>query len=66
MLPGGMVAAFILIHLAALVRVLTALEIIPWHPGVGSSSLFWMLAYGIFLVRYWKILASPRADHKPG
>lgn len=65
-LPGGMVAAFILIHLAALVRVLTALEIIPWHPGVGSSSLFWMLAYGIFLVRYGNILASPRADRKPG
>lgn len=65
-LPGGMVMAFVLIHLAALVRVLTAMEIIPWHPGVGSSSLFWMLAFGIFLVRYWKALASPRADHKPG
>jgi uncharacterized protein involved in response to NO len=65
-LPRGMVAAFILIHLAALVRVLTALEIIPWHPGVGSSSLLWMLAYAIFLIRYGNILASPRADQKPG
>lgn len=65
-LPGGMVAAFVLIHLAALIRVLTALETLPWHPGVGSSTLLWMLAYGIFLARYWKILASPRADHKPG
>ncbi len=65
-LPRGMVAAFVLIHLAALIRVLTALGALPWHPGIGSSSLLWMLAYGLFLIRYAGILASPRPDGRDG
>ncbi|MDX1553596.1 MAG: NnrS family protein, partial [Marinobacter sp.] len=65
-LPGGLVTAFILIHLAALVRVITAFEVIPWNAGVGVSSLLWMLAFGIFLARYTRILASPRPDGKEG
>jgi uncharacterized protein involved in response to NO len=65
-LPGGMVTAFVIIHLAALVRVVAAFGAIPWHAGVGISSLLWMLAFGIFLARYGRILASPRADGKPG
>ncbi|TGN40446.1 NnrS family protein [Marinobacter confluentis] len=65
-LPRGMVTAFLMIHLAALVRVLTAFDVVPWHAGVGSSSLLWVLSFGIFLARYAGILASPRADGKPG
>ncbi|WP_150910763.1 NnrS family protein [Marinobacter halotolerans] len=65
-LPRGMVAAFIIIHLAALVRVATAFGSLPWQAGVGISSLLWMLAFGIFLARYGRILVSPRADGKPG
>ncbi|WP_417513264.1 NnrS family protein [Marinobacter sp.] len=65
-LPKGMVIAFIAIQLAALIRVLTAFDIIPWHPGIGSSSLLWIFAYGMFLVRYAKILASPRPDGRAG
>lgn len=65
-LPKGMVIAFIAIQLAAIIRVLTAFNVIPWHPGIGSSSLLWMFAYGMFLVRYTKILASPRPDGKAG
>lgn len=65
-LPKGMVIAFIAIQLAALIRVLTAFDIIPWHPGIGSSSLLWVFAYGMFLVRYTKILASPRPDGRAG
>lgn len=65
-LPGGLVTAFILIHLAALVRVITAFEVIPWNAGVGVSSLLWMLAFGIFLARYTRILSSPRPDGKEG
>lgn len=65
-LPSGMVLAFVAIHLAALVRVTTALGLIPWHPGVGASALLWELAYGIFLIRYAVILASPRPDGRPG
>ena len=65
-LPKGMVLAFIAIHLAALIRVLTAFEVIPWHPGIGSSTLLWLLAFGLFLYRYTGILASPRPDGREG
>lgn len=65
-LPKGMVVAFIAIQLAALIRVLTAFDIIPWHPGIGSSSLLWIFAFGMYLVRYAKILASPRPDGRAG
>jgi uncharacterized protein involved in response to NO len=65
-LPGGMVLAFIAIHLAALIRVLTAFGIVPWQPGIGSSSLLWLFAFGMFLYRYTGILASPRPDGREG
>lgn len=65
-LPSGMVLAFCAIHLAALVRVITAFGDLPWHAGVSASGLLWALAYAIFLARYTGILASPRADGKPG
>ncbi|MCR9187549.1 MAG: NnrS family protein [Alteromonadaceae bacterium] len=65
-LPKGMVFAFVAIHLAALVRALTAFEIIPWHPGIGGSALLWLVAFGIFLYRYTAILASPRPDGREG
>lgn len=65
-LPEGMVLAFVAIHLAALVRVLTAFTLIPWHSGIAVSAVLWLLAYGMFLLRYTKILASPRLDGQPG
>ena len=65
-LPGGMVTAFIMIQLAALVRVITAFDAIPWSAGTGISALLWVLAFGVFLVRYARMLASPRADGKAG
>lgn len=65
-LPRGMVTAFIAIQLAALIRVLTALGLIPWHPGIGTSTLLWLLAYGLFMVRYAGVLASPRPDGRAG
>ena len=65
-LPKGMVLAFVAIQLAAVIRVLTAFNLIPWHPGIGTSTLLWMLAYGLFLVRYTGILASPRPDGREG
>lgn len=65
-LPKGMVLAFVAIQLAAVVRVLTAFNLMPWHPGIGTSTLLWILAYGLFLVRYTGILASPRPDGREG
>lgn len=65
-LPRGMVSAFVLIHVGALVRVITALGGLPWKIGVSASALFWVLAFAIFLWRYTAILAGPRADGRPG
>lgn len=65
-LPKGMVAAFVAIHLAAGIRVLTAFDALPWHAGIGISTALWMLAYGVFLARYTRILASPRPDGRQG
>lgn len=65
-LPQGMVLAFVAIHLAALVRVITAFQGLPWHLGITASGLLWALAYAIFLARYTGVLARPRADGKPG
>ncbi|MCH8498164.1 MAG: NnrS family protein [Marinobacter sp.] len=66
MLPGGMVLAFVAIQLGALIRVLTALSWLPWTTGMMLGSLLWGLAFVIFLVRYSRILFSPRADGRPG
>lgn len=65
-LPAGMTLAFILLHVGALVRVATALQWLPWHPGLGISALCWMAAYGLFLWRYTGVLVSPRTDGRPG
>jgi uncharacterized protein involved in response to NO len=65
-LPRGMVLAFWAIHLAALIRVVTAFDVISWHSGIGGSALLWLVAFGIFLYRYTAILASPRPDGREG
>jgi len=65
-LPKGMVLAFVAVQLAAVIRVITAFDVIPWHPGIGTSTALWVIAYAIFLVRYTGVLASPRADGREG
>lgn len=65
-LPRGMVSAFIAVQLAIVVRVLTALEALPWYPGLMVSAALWELAFLLFLIRYTGILARPRADGRPG
>jgi len=65
-LPKGMVLAFVAVQLAAVIRVVTAFDVIPWHPGIGTSTALWVIAYLIFLVRYTGVLASPRVDGREG
>jgi len=65
-LPKGAIAAYVLILAAALVRMLTALEWLPWRGGVVVSTAAWFAAFGVFVWRYLPILAAPRADGKPG
>lgn len=60
-------AAYLLIHAAALLRVvLPLLWPQAYEAALISSSLLWSAAFLIFLVRYWPILTRPRADGLPG
>lgn len=61
------VAAYVLVHLAALLRVFAP---IAWPGGyvwwvIGSTAL-WSLAFGLYTVVYFPILTKPRVDGQPG
>jgi uncharacterized protein involved in response to NO len=65
-LPSGIVAAYILIQVGALLRVSTGLTVLPWHTGVLISGVCWSAAFALFLWRYLPVLMSPRPDGRPG
>ncbi|MEE2731968.1 MAG: NnrS family protein [Pseudomonadota bacterium] len=65
-LPSHMGMAFILIQVCAVLRVVTAAELLPWQLGVLISGGIWMICFGLFLWRYTPILSAPRVDGKPG
>lgn len=56
------VAAFILMTLAAVIRVAITHLPIPYLAGLHLSGTLWMLAWILFLIRYLPILIKPRAD----
>ena len=60
-------ACFVLVLLAALVRVLLPL-VSPAHTVAAAlfSGAFWSLGFGLYAVRYWPVLTRPRLDGKPG
>ncbi|MEH6591005.1 MAG: NnrS family protein [Halioglobus sp.] len=65
--PAGIAAAFALVLLAALLRALLPqfypeLTMMAWR----GSALLWIVAFAIFVYRYYPILTGPRADGKPG
>src|SRR5690554_499195 len=65
-LPAGMVSAFVMLHAAAVIRVLTTLQHVPWQRGIEISAVLWCLAWLLFLVHYNAILMQPQADGRPG
>ena len=61
------VAAYALVHAAALIRVAGgAFFASAYLATVVASAACWSLAFAIYAVRYAPILALPRADGKPG
>jgi uncharacterized protein involved in response to NO len=60
-------ACFVLVLLAALVRILVPL-VAPSHTVAAMlySGAFWTLGFGLYAVRYWSVLTRPRLDGKPG
>jgi uncharacterized protein involved in response to NO len=64
--PPLIVVSYVLITLAAIVRVLAPVFPEFYLISISISGLLWMGAYTLFLVVYTPILVGPRADGKPG
>ena len=64
---GFELAMFVLVQLAALVRVFAG---IAWPalyiPAIQVSGLLWSAAFGLYAARYWPVLTRPRLDGKAG
>ncbi len=64
---GCELAVFLLVQLAAVVRVCAGIAWPEWHmPAIQISALMWSSAFGLFAARYWPVLTRPRLDGKAG
>ncbi len=60
-------AAYLLVHAAAVVRVLVPLFAPSLYVAcIGLSAALWSLAFAVFVVTYYPYLSRPRLDGKPG
>jgi len=61
------VACYVLVLLAALLRVAVPLAAPQWLlEAILASGLLWSAGFGLYAVRYWPVLTRPRLDGKPG
>lgn len=66
-LPSGVVGCYVLVHAAAVARVTAPfLAAEAQRALLLASGLAWACAFGLFVLRYASILASPRVDGLPG
>lgn len=56
------VGAYLLVNLGALLRVLTALGLIDFEPGLEAAGALWAGAFVVFLLVFSPILFGPRRD----
>jgi uncharacterized protein involved in response to NO len=64
---NAMAFAFILINLAALLRVLLPIALPNWYDIlIYGSTLFWLAAFSLFMFVYAPILSTPRIDGQEG
>lgn len=64
---GYELAMFVLIQVAAAVRVFGGIASPGWYlASVQLSGLLWAAAFALYAVRYWPVLTRPRIDGKPG
>jgi uncharacterized protein involved in response to NO len=61
------IACYLLVALAAVVRVLVPL-VLPAHmmEAVLCSALLWSAGFALYAVSYWNVLSRPRLDGLPG
>lgn len=65
-LAPGMLWSYVVIQLAALLRVSAAFFSDLYLKAIVVSGILWMLAFSILLSYYWRIYFTPRADGRPG
>jgi uncharacterized protein involved in response to NO len=64
---GFEVACYVLVQLAAVVRVFGGIALPDlYRATVVVSGLCWSAAFALYALRYWPILTRPRLDGKPG
>jgi uncharacterized protein involved in response to NO len=59
-------AMFVLVQLAALVRVAGGIAAPVYLASIQLSGLLWAAAFGLYAVRYWPVLSRARVDGRPG
>ncbi|QYK06552.1 NnrS family protein [Shewanella zhangzhouensis] len=64
--PKAMVAGFVLVLLAVVLRVMAGLIPAAYLPLLIASAVAWGFAFGVFIVKYGPMLTSSRADGRPG
>lgn len=63
---GWELAMFVLVQVAAAVRVLGGMAPPAHLAGIQLSGLLWAAAFGLYAIRYWPVLTRPRLDGRPG
>ena len=64
---GYDIACYVLVALAAIVRVLVPLAVPAWSlQAILCSAGLWSAGFGLFALRYWPVLTRPRLDGQPG
>jgi uncharacterized protein involved in response to NO len=58
--------AYLLLVLAALVRVFAPAVMSDYLATIEAAALLWIVAFGIYVVVYAPILTRPRVDQRPG
>jgi uncharacterized protein involved in response to NO len=66
LLPRWGLLIYVAISLAAVARVLAALDWLDYQMGLVIAASGWTIAFGVFTWIYWPILTSPRVDGRPG
>ena len=63
---GWETAMFVLIQLAAVVRVFGGMVPAIYMASIQSFALLWSAGFGLYAVRYWPVLSRSRLDGRPG
>lgn len=65
-LPDFAVLIYLAVSLAAVARVMAALQWIDYRWGLTVAAAAWTAAFALFMALYWTTLTRPRVDGRPG